>query len=195
MASLFHRPKPSALSGSPWWAGILPWVVFGVAQEWCPPLAGPLALAVFALAYWRTRLTLPALDAGIAAYFLIYSLISLTGLEQKMPPRILFALCPAVLAITAALSVAVGQPFTLAYARQYAPEHIQGRPSFFLANQIITLLWVAGFATAAITIGSLRAEWNAAQAAIILISALGAAMVASAATGFWFHTRESRVTT
>jgi hypothetical protein len=175
--------------------GILPWIMFGVAQEWRPVWAAPLALVVFVLLYWRSRLTLPPLDAGIGLYFLLYSIISLTGLAQKMPPRLLIALCPAVLALTAALSVILGRPFTLAYARRYAPEHIRERHSFFQANQIITLLWVVGFATTAIAIGTLPAEGKPAQATLIFISVMGLTVAASVIIGRWLHVRETRVGT
>jgi hypothetical protein len=195
MASLYNRPRLSVPPGLPWWVGILPWVAFGVAHAWWPPLAAPLALAVIVFSYSRTRSALPPLDAGIAVYFLIYSVISLTGLEPRLPPRILFALCPSVLALTAALSVALGQPFTLAYARVYAPSHVIARPAFFLANQIISLLWVAGFATAAVAIGTMPGVWKPAQAALIFIGVMGATTAASVVIGICFHVRESRVAT
>jgi hypothetical protein len=194
MDHLLNRSTHSLPPGLPWWMGVLPWAAFGVTQEFSPLLAAPLALTVFVLLYWRRRLTLPPLDAGIGAYFLIYSIISLTGLAQILPPRILFALCPAVLGATAILSLLLGQPFTLAYASRYAPEHIRRRPSFFMGNQIITLLWAVGFAMAAIEISVMHGEWKPAQAGLILISVLGATAAISAVIGWWFHIRESRIT-
>lgn len=179
----------------PWWAGILPWVAFGVTQEWSLLWAAPLALTVFVLLYWRVRLALPPLDAGIALYFLLYSIIAFTGLAQKMPAQLLLALCPAVLAMTAILSVVLGRPFTLAYAQRYAPEHIRERHSFFRANQIITLLWVVGFATVAIAISTLPMGWKPAHAAIIFIAVMGATVAASIIIGRWLHMREIRIET
>ncbi len=169
--------------------GLLPWAAFGLMQKWHPPLAAPLALTVFILLYWRTRQTCPPLDLGMAAYFLIYSVISLTGLEASLAPRMLFALCPAVLAVTAALSVALGRPFTLAYARRYAPEHIRIRPAFFQANQILSLLWAGGFATAAVALGTWSAAWNPARAALILLSVMAATVAVSVVLGRWLHLR------
>jgi len=148
---------------------------------------------VFILLYWRTRLALPPLDAGIALYFLLYSVIGFTGLAQKLPPPVLFALCPAVLAMTSILSVVTGRPFTLAYAHRYAPEHIRERHSFFQANQIITLLWFIGFTTAAIAISTLPAQGKPAQAALIFISVMGVTVTVSIIVGRWLHVRLVRV--
>ena len=195
MNSFFNRSTPSLALALPWWAGVLPWVAFGVTQEWSVLWAAPMALTVFVLLYWRVRLALPPLDAGIALYFLLYSIIAFTGLAQKMPPQLLLALCPAVLAMTAILSVILGRPFTLAYAQRYAPEHIRERHSFFQANQIITLLWVVGFATVAVAIGTLPAGWQPAHAAIIFITVMGSTVAASIIIGRWLHVRESRVAT
>jgi carotenoid cleavage dioxygenase len=179
----------------PGWVGLLPWLVFGVAQEWSVIWPAPLALAVFILLYWPVRQALPPLDAGVAVYFLIYSIICLAGLQNKMPPQFLFALCPAVLAITAAFSVLLGRPFTLAYAFPYTPEHIRVRRAFFFGNQVISLFWAVGFTVAAVAICTLPAEWKPAQAGLTLISVLGATAAVSAAIGLWFHLRQSRIAT
>jgi len=191
--SLFKRSKTSLPPVLPCWAGLLPWVVFGAMQELYPLLAAPLALVVFILLYWRSRLSLPPLDAGMFAYFFIYSVLSLTGQAQILPPRFLFALCPAVLAITATLSVALGRPFTLAYARRYAPQHLSARPGFFKGNQIISLAWAIGFTAAAIAISTLSGEWKPAQATLILVSILGSTVIVSAVIGSWVHVRLSRI--
>jgi len=175
--------------------GLLPWVAFGLMQKWCAPLAAPLALTVFILLYWPTRRTWPPLDIGMAAYFLIYSIISLTGLEARLAPSLLFALCPTVLAITAALSVVLGRPFTLAYARRYAPEHIRIRPAFYQANQILSLLWAGGFATAAVILGAWSVAWNPARAAFTLIAVMAATVAASVVIGSWLHVRVSQSAT
>ena len=189
----FKNPQTSLTPALPWWAGILPWLVFGVTQQWSSLWAAPLALTAFVLLYWRTRLALPPLDAGIALYFLLYSIIGFTGLAQKLPPQVLLALCPAVLAMTAILSVVTGRPFTLAYARRYAPEHIRERHAFFQANQIITLLWVVGFATATIAISTLPAQEKPTEAAVIFISVMGATVAASIIIGRWLHVRVVQV--
>jgi hypothetical protein len=195
MESLNHFPKLPASSTSPWWMDVLPWVAFGAMQKLYAPLAAPLALAVLILSYWRTRRAWPPLDLGMAAYFLILSIISLSGLEPRLPPQLLFALCPAVLAVTAALSVVLGRPFTLAYAHRYAPEHIRIRPTFFQANQILTLLWAGGFASAAVAICTILRAWNPARAAIILASVLAATVAASVVLGRWLHLRVSQSAT
>jgi hypothetical protein len=193
MNFIFKSSPPSVTPALPWWMGVLPWLVFGATQPWFPLWAAPLALAVFVLLHWRMRPALPPLDAGIALYFLLYGIIGFTGLAQKLSPQVLYALCPAVLAMTAIWSLFLGRPFTLAYACRYAPEHIRERHSFFQANQILTLLWVVGFATAAIAISILPAQGKPAQAALIFISVMGTTVAASIIAGCWLHVRLSRV--
>jgi hypothetical protein len=43
-------------------------------------------------------------------------------------------------------SLAVGQPFTLQYARDTTPRDAWGTPQFFQVNRTITLVWAAAFA-------------------------------------------------
>jgi membrane protein DedA with SNARE-associated domain len=175
--------------------GLLPWAVYALGQWIWPPLAAPLAAVVFALVAWRAKIRWNALDAGVFAYFVILTIINLAGGQDLLPPRAKFALCPAVLAVAALLSVLLRRPFTLPYARQYAPAQVQARPAFFLSNQLITLIWVAGFASAAAIIGFGPSNGTASQPAIILITVLGITAAASAVLGIYFHFRESRLIT
>ncbi|HTB63573.1 MAG TPA: hypothetical protein VK737_08290 [Opitutales bacterium] len=193
MNYLFQSSPPSLKPASPWWAGILPWLAFGVVQLWSTRWAAPVALIVFAVLNWPLRRALPPLDAGIGFYFLLDSILGFTGLAQQLPPPILFALCPAILAMTAIGSIFAGRPFTLAYAHRYAPEHIRERHAFFQANQILTLLWAVGFATTAIAISTLPAPDEPTQAALIFISVMGTTTAASIIIGCWLHVRISRL--
>lgn len=43
-------------------------------------------------------------------------------------------------------SLAIGQPFTLQYARESAPADVWGTPRFLEVNRTITLVWAAAFA-------------------------------------------------
>jgi len=162
-------------------------------MEWTQ-WAAPVALAVTLLAARWARIHWNPLDIGIMAYFLILSVLSLTGAEEHLPARTKFALCPAVLAVAAAASVMWQRPFTLAYAWPYAPPLIRVRPAFFRANQIMSLLWVAGFAIAATLINFWQTDWSPARAAIILVSTLGMTAVGTGAIALWFHLRETRAT-
>ena len=192
MAFSFNRFNLPVPSGSPWWMGILPWIVYGVGRAWWPVVAAPLVLAVTLPAARWAKIQWSALDIGVMAYFLLLCAISIVGWDQNLTSSQRFALCPAVLAVAAALSVATGRPFTLAYARCYAPAYIQERPGFFWSNQLISLLWAAGFSCAAVLIGFSGHDEAPMRATVTLIEVLGATAAGSAVIGFWFHRRESR---
>jgi hypothetical protein len=59
-------------------------------------------------------------------------------------------LAPALLALLAFGSLAIGSPFTLVYAREWAPRSMWDNPHFYLVNRILTALWGAAFLLSAV---------------------------------------------
>jgi len=178
----------------PFWVGLAPWLVFALGLKFLPLAAPVLALATGLLLAWPTRTSLNPLDIGVLVYFLFLTVLAFTAMGQNLSPSVHFALCPAVLAVAAAVSVACRRPFTFAYARPYAPKHLCDQPAFFRANQWISIFWTMGFAAAAAGILLLPGKWSAAKGGLILSAALTAATGASILVGSWFHFRESRTT-
>lgn len=53
------------------------------------------------------------------------------------------------LLLTVLVSMAIGQPFTLQYARESVPQEFWDRPEFVRTNVVITAVWAAAFAVMA----------------------------------------------
>jgi len=192
MRSLAHTPEIPQQPGLTAWAGLAPWLVFAVGLKYLPTAAPALALATGLILAWLTRAALNPLDLGILAYFLLLTGLAFSAFGQNLSPATQFALCPAVLAVAAAASVALGRPFTFAYAYPYTPERHRVRPAFRLAHQWISLLWMAGFAGAALTIVLLPGAWSLSRGIVILASALIGTAAGTALIGVWFHCRAAR---
>jgi hypothetical protein len=82
--------------------------------------------------------------------------------------------------LIALISLAIGQPFTLQYARESVPREFWTTPVFFSTNVRITAVWTAAFAV-----------MTAADAAAQYVEAIPlwvdiAATVAAFAAAFWF---------
>ena len=184
--------EPPPVQTLPAWAGILPWLAYALGLQLLPLAAPALALATALLLAWRARTALNALDAGILVYFLLLTGLVFSAAGRNLSPQTHFAICPAVLAVAAAASVALRRPFTFAYAYPYAPKNIRDQPAFFFANQCISLLWMTGFAAAALIILLVPGEWSLSRGAVILAASLAAAAGASVLVGGWFHFRLSR---
>jgi len=181
--------------GLPVWAGLAPWLVFALGLKFLPVAAPALALATGLLLAWPARTSLNPLDIGILAYFLVLTVLAFSAIDRNLSPAAHFALCPAVLAVAAAASVALRRPFTFVYAYPYTPGHLRDRPAFFSANQWISLLWTAGFACAALIILLLPGEWTLSRGVVILGAAFTGAAAGSILIGVWFHFYQSRKTT
>ena len=55
------------------------------------------------------------------------------------------------------VSLAIGQPFTLQYARERVPEQFWALPVFFTTNVVITTIWAGAFAV--LVAADAAAEW------------------------------------
>jgi len=167
----------------------LPWLIYGLGQETWPILAPPLALgAMLALAH-RTKTRWNALEYGIAAYFALLSVLALAGLNGGLPVRWRFALCPLLLAVFALLSVAVGRPFTLAYAQAWTSLAGQQHPAFFFCNQLISLFWALSFALLAALVVFSHVGATPLSAIVTMYEVFFVSAVFSAAMAGWFHYR------
>ncbi len=84
------------------------------------------------------------------------------------------ALCYLTLALTALVTVIVGAPFTIGYARRVVPEALWSHPIFLKVNNHVSLAWALTFAVNAGVSARLEVPW----ASQILSYALMAAAMA-----------------
>jgi hypothetical protein len=83
----------------------------------------------------------------------------------------------------AVVSLAIGRPFTLQYARERVPEPVWALPVFHTTNRLITTVWAAAFAVL------VAADAAAEYVAAIPIWVDVAASVAAFAAAVWFSRR------
>jgi hypothetical protein len=190
-------PRPASQNSPPQvppvWVGLVPWLVYALGLRFLPVVAPAFALTTGLILARHARTALNPLDVGVLAYFLLLTGLAFSATGRDLSPSVQFALCPAVLAVASAVSVALRHPFTLAYAYPYVPQHLRDQPAFFLANQWISLLWMTGFAAAALIILLLPGAWSAARGGIVLGTTLAITAGASALLGAWFHFRQPSV--
>ena len=78
------------------------------------------------------------------------------------------------------VSLAIGRPFTLQYARERVPEPIWALPVFYTTNRLITAVWAGAFAV--LVAADALAEYVAAVP--IWVDVVGS--VAAFAAAVWF---------
>lgn len=129
--------------------GFAPWIVYWILVGNVPFLtavlvAFGLALAVNALALVR-RQPLMALEVGTAVVFLVFTVMALT-LPESFLERWLQPLGNLGLFVIVLVSVLVGKPFTLQYARRSAPRELWDEPGFVYVCVLLAWVWVAAMA-------------------------------------------------
>lgn len=132
-------------------ASFAPFIVFAVLIH-----LGETALALWAAAAIAAALVIKdkvlagksvkILDAGTILLFGLLALLSAAfGQEWSIPIVRLVVDCGLLLIVL--VSLAVGTPFTIQYAREMVPAEFWSTPEFFSINRNITLVWAAAFAT------------------------------------------------
>lgn len=89
------------------------------------------------------------LEAGTVVLFAALALYTALTDQVWSVPLVRLVVDTGLLLIVL-LSLAIGQPFTLQYAREDTPKEIWASPDFLAANRRITLVWACAFATLAI---------------------------------------------
>ncbi|HVA40719.1 MAG TPA: hypothetical protein VNF49_08650, partial [Candidatus Binataceae bacterium] len=120
-----------------------PWLVYGAAaggNHWRAATGGGLILCLVDLAVLSRRGTVKLMDWTALAYFATASIIMI-GLRSAAFPIYQVVVIWSFFAAVAWASVALGQPFTFAYAREQAPPEFWDNPIFHRINWILTLVW------------------------------------------------------
>jgi hypothetical protein len=127
-----------------------PFIVFALLERYVGPLAGLAAAALLSAALlMRDRMTTgrapKILELGTLILFVALALYAAFG--RPTWSIIGVRLCVDVgLLLIVLVSVAVGRPFTLQYAREQVAPEFWARPEFVRANYVITATWALAFA-------------------------------------------------
>jgi len=75
------------------------------------------------------------------------------------------------------LSIAIGRPFTLAYAKERVPAHVWTKPEFVRTNVRISSAWAAAFAAIVLADAAMLAGLPIALGVLATLAALGGALL------------------
>jgi hypothetical protein len=129
--------------------GLLPFIVFFVLMRLVHPLAGLSAAFIVSLLMgfmqWRRGESIKVLEVGSLALFGALTLYTLIAAPEWTVATVRLAVDGGLFLI-AAVSLVIGQPFTLQYARESVPQEFWTSPVFFTTNVRITAVWTAAFA-------------------------------------------------
>ena len=128
---------------------LTPFAVFFALMRLVSPIAGLLgALAVsvlLCLRMVRRRESLKILEVGTVVLFGALVAYTLAAAPRWTVATVRLAVDGGLLTIVL-VSLAIGRPFTLQYARERVPEPIWALPVFFTTNRLITIAWGIAFA-------------------------------------------------
>jgi hypothetical protein len=160
-----------------------PFAVFFVLMRGHSPMAGLVgALVVSVLLCLRMRWrgeSLKILEVGSLVVFAALTAYTVLARPSWTVATVRLAVDAGLLAI-ALVSLAVGRPFTLQYARERVPEQFWALPVFFTTNRLITTVWAGAFAVL------VAADAAAEYASAVPLWVDVAASVAAFAGAVWF---------
>jgi Acyl-CoA thioester hydrolase/BAAT N-terminal region/BAAT / Acyl-CoA thioester hydrolase C terminal len=132
--------------------GFAPWVAYWILSGNTPFVVAALvalglSLVVNVVGYARSR-TIMVLDGGTSAVFAIFVILGLV-VSEDFTDRWGQALSNFGLFAIVLVSVLIGKPFTLQYARKSAPPEMWDEPGFLYVTRLLAWVWVAvlGFMT------------------------------------------------
>jgi hypothetical protein len=139
----------------------LPWLVYAFAasgNHWGVATAGGTIMCLVYLAVIRRQTTIKLMDWTALAFFVTASILMI-GLHSTILPVYQVMIIWGFYAVAAWASMAVGKPFTAAYAREEQPSEVWDLPIFHRLNRIMTLVWCGlfsvnvGFGAIAVMVG------------------------------------------
>jgi hypothetical protein len=167
--------------------GLAPFIVFFVLMRLVSPLAGlAAAFAVAALLgvqQWRRSEQIKILEIGTLLLFGVLVLYTLVAAPHWSVATVRLVVDAGLFAI-GLVSLLIGMPFTLQYAREQVPREYWDSPLFFITNQRITGAWTAAFLVMAAA--DAAAEYVEAIPLWIDIAAAIAAFVAAVWFTQWY---------
>ncbi len=129
--------------------GFAPFIVFFTLASLISPLVGLTAAFAISLVMtglnWQRGKSLKILDIGSLALFGSIILMILVAAPDWSVGEVGLAVNGG-LTLISLLSLAIGRPFTLQYAKEQIPEQYWNVPLFIRTNQLITIIWTLAFA-------------------------------------------------
>jgi hypothetical protein len=125
----------------------LPWLVYifaAVGNHWAVATAGGTIVCLGYLAMLRRQTTIKLMDWTTLAYFVTASILMI-GLHSTALPVYQVMIIWSFYAVAGWTSIAMGRPFTAAYAREEQPPEVWDLPIFHRLNRIMTLFWCGLF--------------------------------------------------
>lgn len=173
--------------------GFTPFIAFFVGIRLFSPLAGlAAALAVslgLGLRALRRGQTPKILEIGSVALFAALTLYALVGAPLRTVATVRLAVDGGLFAIVL-VSLAIGRPFTLQYARESVPEQYWASPRFLTVNYLITSAWAGAFAVTVAADAS--AEYLPALPLWVDIAATALALAGAFAFTIWYPAKVRR---
>ena len=139
-----------------------PFVLYGFASAanyWRVATGGGLILCLIFLAVRRRRSSSIRLMDWTTLTFFALASVMMVALRSTAFPAYNVVVIWSCFAVAAWSSVAIGHPFTAAYARETAPPEFWDHPIFIRLNLVMTLFWCGlmtvnvGFAVTGVIIG------------------------------------------
>lgn len=128
--------------------GLSPFVAFFLAMRLVSPVSGLVAAllvsALLCLRMWRFGHSVKILEIGTFVLFATLVLYTLLAAPQWTVAAVRLVVDGGLLAIVL-VSLAIGRPFTLQYAREQVPKEYWASPQFMAANRVISTAWAAAF--------------------------------------------------
>jgi len=128
--------------------GFMPWIAFWVLGSGesfeLGAIVGLVASLLVSLPEILHR-RLKILDGGTLGFFVVIAVMGITA-DSAWFERFANPISNGALAAITLVSILVGKPFTLQYARESVPEQYWNAPAFIRANYVITWVWFAAFA-------------------------------------------------
>ncbi len=128
------------ISFVPWF---LYWIFLSCGLLHVAAFAGVIGTVVFNLKDFMAHKG-KILPIGSLIFFLVLSILAFF-----LPPRLLWTWVPLAgnytLALITLVSILIGKPFTMQYARESVPKEFWGTKPFIHANYVITWVWFFAF--------------------------------------------------
>jgi hypothetical protein len=129
--------------------GFAPFIAFFALSSLISPLAGLAAAFAISLIMtglnWKRGKSFKILDVGSLVLFGSITLIILVVAPDWSIGEVGLAVNGG-LTLISLLSLVIGRPFTLQYAKEQIPKQYWNTPLFIRTNQLITIVWTLAFA-------------------------------------------------